>query len=73
MKRSRPIEPETLQAITRRIERGNITGFMLAVPAIMKFQLRNAPKNAEMPVKSPRISAAPTAISPRTISFPNQE
>ena len=49
----------------------NNTGFELAVPAIIKFQFRNPPKKAAIPVKRPRMRAAPIRISPATISLAN--
>src|SRR5574338_189876 len=59
-KRSRPQYPAVFQARIKIIERGNNTGLMLAVPAIMKFQFIRPPKKAATAVNRPRIRATPT-------------
>jgi hypothetical protein len=38
--------------------------FVLAAPAITKFQFKNAPKNAAIPTNAPTISATPIRNSP---------
>ena len=54
-----------------RIERENSIGLILADPAIIKFQFINPPRDAAIPVNSPRINAIPTRSSPATASLAN--
>ncbi len=49
----------------------NITGLVLAVPAIIKFQFMKPPMKAENQTKIPNIKAIPTAISPKTTNLEN--
>lgn len=70
--RSKPHQPAVFQAKTSRTARKNRTGFVLAEPAIIKFQFMKPPKIAAMPVNIPRIKASPMRISPATTSFANQ-
>jgi hypothetical protein len=70
--RSNPHQPAVFQARISRIERVKSKGFVLAVPAIIKFQFRKAPAKATMPTKAPRIKAIPTKVSLMAISGANQ-
>ena len=47
-----------------RIERVKRTGFVLAAPAIMKFQFMNPARKAAMPTNAPMMRATPISISP---------
>jgi hypothetical protein len=69
--RSTPHQPAVFQAIINNMLMANITGLVLAVPAIMKFQFMNAPAKAEMPTNTPAIRAMPITTSLTATSLPN--
>src|SRR3972149_11884905 len=50
----------------------NMPGLLDAEPASRKDMFMNAPKKAAMPVNAPNRSPRPTAISPKTMTYPNQ-
>ena len=54
--RSTPHQPATFHASISKIAMVKSSAFVLAAPAMMKFQFMKPPKKAAMPVKTPRIS-----------------
>src|SRR5690606_29318779 len=70
--RSAPYQPATFQANISTIAITNKSALVLAVPAIMKFQFRVAPKKAAIPTNAPKIKAIPIRTSPNVTNLANQ-
>ena len=61
--------PAVFQARTSRKPTSSKTGFVLALPASMKFRFMKAPPTAAIPTNAPRISAMPTEVSLKAMSL----
>ena len=66
-----PLQPAVFQAARTPMLNSPMIGFILAVPASIKFQFINPPKKAEIPVKMPNRRAIPTATSPMATNLAN--
>ena len=64
--------PAVFHARTRRKPSRSRTGLVLALPASMKLRFMNAPPTAAMPMNAPRMSATPTAVSPKAMTLPKK-